>query len=682
MPRRTKPLRASNLSRLYDRGYFYGETSGYSPKGYPADHPDWALWLDLIGAIIPGGLLLDVGCAYGFLIEEAKQRNYRAIGLDVSPYALSQAPSAGCALVLADARDIPLGDHSADVITLFDVIEHLPNPGACLDESARLLKPEGLLVLTTPDPLFFHRSESTHFCERPPSYWIRMLSDRGFQVQFRFSEVPFNFQLLACRENSSIESSIRRFQHDYFSPAPDMVCARSITALPRWGWGPLQDGQRDVAENGAMIYLLNEEEVPKSARIRFRVRTTGRFSTLRLRFDDWVLRDLHLDSEERDRLVEIDDVLIPSGGHHLYFDLFPGAPRTAISELEIETRPAAPAELTTRLPFDIYQRYERAAHVGRLLRPSSLLDVGGCIGESTGHLATSYDFFAEGTSERVMSSDFRQCDHPDHLPCDALDHPLSDHAFDMVVSMDVLEHIQPDQRKAFLGELDRLAHRWILVGAPFRSPEVQQAEQALSSVLMKDHRFLSEHRDLGLPDAELVVRFARSRDYRLWQLANARLENWLALQSLNHLVFSMRDARSSWELNRLYSRDLFGRDHGLPCYRYFFLLYKGDSSLDPGVVRELDLLQSNLAADPSPGPALTAHAGFQALVHRIESLNETREGTLSAVQFLANARDDHIALLMRERDELIRRLRETPLHVLARQRWRERRMRGKEDEQP
>lgn len=675
MQNRRKDIpRARELSRLYDRAYFWGETSGYSKEGYPSDHPDWSLWLDLIAAVKPTGVLLDLGCAYGYLVAEANRRGYQATGLDLSLYALSQAVPERIPVILGDARRVPLPGGSVDIITLFDVIEHLPDPQTCLQEVDRLLSPDGLLVLTTPDPLFFDRKEATHFCESPPSFWIALLRRLGFTAQFRFSEVPFNFQLMACRSESKTCEDVRRFQHDYFSLQQDIVRAHGVTALPRWGWGGLEDAARAIAENGASIYVLNQDSRPRSAKIRLRVSTSGRFSTLRIRLNDWVLQELYLNSEKRDYPVELEEVLIPSGGHHLFFDLFPGAPGTRISDLEIDTRPAEPSDLTVQLPFDIYQRYQRAAEIVALIRPTNLLDVGGCIGESSGHWATSSDFFGTGVRDRVRSSDYRQCDHPDHVPCDALDHPFGDHSFETVVSMDVLEHIRPDRREEFLNELDRLAKCWILLGAPFRNPEVERAEQLLSASLMKEHAFLSEHRDLGLPDEALVTAFVRERHYRLWKYANAFLETWLALQSLTHLVFSVRDARSAWDLNRLYSRHLFVHDHGLPCYRYFFLIYRGTTALEPETIRKLDAIETRLASLSLERPSLKAQAGFQALVQRMEFLSGIREKALSDAQFLANARDEHIGLLLQERDSLIRRLKETPLHVLARQRWREKRL--------
>ncbi len=669
--RREDSPQATELSRLYDRAYFYGETSGYAKEGYPNDHPDWSLWLDLIQAVKPSGVLLDLGCAYGYLVSEAIRRGYRAIGLDVSTYALSQAPAERLPLILADTRRIPLPDRSIDVVTLFDVIEHVPDPELALEDIVRLLKTDGLLVLTTPDPLFFDREESTHFSERPPSFWIAILRRLGLEVQFRFSEVPFNFQLLAWRNDGTACENARKFRHDYFSLEEDIVRSREVTAIPRWGWGALRDGARVLAENGASLYVLNEDAQPRAARIRLSVRTAGGFSTLRLRFDDWVLRELYLNSEKREYSITLDEVLVPSGGHHLFFDLFPGAPGTFISDVEIQARPIESSQLVVQLPFDIYQRYQCAAEVVNLVRPVGLLDVGGCIGESNGHWATSSDFFGNAVRSRVLSSDSRQCDQPDHVPCDALDHPFGDHSFDMVVSMDVLEHIPPALRTEFVGELDRLSGRWILLGAPFGSPDVEQAEQLLSTALMKDHVFLSEHRSLGLPDQDLVAGFAGDRQYRIWRFANASLENWVALQSLNYLVFSIRDARSSWDLNRLYSREIFPHDHGLPCYRYLFLIYKGESPLEPGIARGLDLLQTRLSSPASDHPPLAAQPGFQTLVRRIEALNGTRAGALSDAQFLANARDEHVALLLEERESLIRQLKETPLHVLARQRWRE-----------
>src|SRR5690606_3229290 len=126
----------------------------------------------------------------GFLVVEALEGGFRALGVDASRFAVAQAarhaPPAAGRLVAAHAERLPFADPSCDVVTAFDVLEHLPRPEVLIAEAAPVLRPGGLLVAATPVPLLFDRVEPTHVAERPPSWWVRTLEEAGFSVALRF----------------------------------------------------------------------------------------------------------------------------------------------------------------------------------------------------------------------------------------------------------------------------------------------------------------------------------------------------------------------------------------------------------------------------------------------------------------------------------------------------------------
>ena len=108
--------------------------------------------LDLVGPHVPGGRLLDVGCGHGLLLDEARRRGYETVGLELSRTAAGHARE-GLGL---DVREIPLeafeGGAGFDVVMLVDVLEHLDDPLAGIDHCVRLLRPDGVLCVVTPDP--------------------------------------------------------------------------------------------------------------------------------------------------------------------------------------------------------------------------------------------------------------------------------------------------------------------------------------------------------------------------------------------------------------------------------------------------------------------------------------------------------------------------------------------------
>jgi 2-polyprenyl-3-methyl-5-hydroxy-6-metoxy-1,4-benzoquinol methylase len=113
--------------------------------------------LDLIGAHVPKGRLLDVGCGYGLLLDEARRRGYDTVGLELSRDGARHARELGL-----DVREVPLeafteasnGDSPGefDAIVLADVLEHLDDPVDAIDRCAGLLRERGVLCVVTPDP--------------------------------------------------------------------------------------------------------------------------------------------------------------------------------------------------------------------------------------------------------------------------------------------------------------------------------------------------------------------------------------------------------------------------------------------------------------------------------------------------------------------------------------------------
>jgi SAM-dependent methyltransferase len=110
--------------------------------------------LDLIGAHVPAGRLLDVGCGHGLLLAEARARGYDVLGLELSTAAVGHARSR----LGVEVEQVALEDFAAaagerfDVVVLADVLEHLDDPVGAVDATVGLLAEGGVLCLTTPDP--------------------------------------------------------------------------------------------------------------------------------------------------------------------------------------------------------------------------------------------------------------------------------------------------------------------------------------------------------------------------------------------------------------------------------------------------------------------------------------------------------------------------------------------------
>ena len=108
--------------------------------------------LKRISNIMPSGKLLDVGAGPGIFVHQAQLAGYEATGLEPSVWAVQHGKSVyGVDMIQGDADSLQdMKENSFDVVTLFDVIEHVVNPDVLLRAINRVLKPGGLLVITTP----------------------------------------------------------------------------------------------------------------------------------------------------------------------------------------------------------------------------------------------------------------------------------------------------------------------------------------------------------------------------------------------------------------------------------------------------------------------------------------------------------------------------------------------------
>lgn len=97
-----------------------------------------------------GGRLLDVGCGIGILLEVAGEAGFEAYGQDTSGFAVGYALKKGLRAFPGQLDEAGFSPCSFDIVTIFDVIAHLPDPAACLETCSRLLKPGGILAVKTP----------------------------------------------------------------------------------------------------------------------------------------------------------------------------------------------------------------------------------------------------------------------------------------------------------------------------------------------------------------------------------------------------------------------------------------------------------------------------------------------------------------------------------------------------
>lgn len=97
-----------------------------------------------------GPRYLDIGCSTGFVVEAARNEGWRATGIDLNPSAVEFGKERGLDLHASSIEAFEY-DHKFDIISLFDVLEHLVHPRGILEEAISNLTDDGLIFLYLPN---------------------------------------------------------------------------------------------------------------------------------------------------------------------------------------------------------------------------------------------------------------------------------------------------------------------------------------------------------------------------------------------------------------------------------------------------------------------------------------------------------------------------------------------------
>ncbi len=116
--------------------------------------PGKRLWIDLDVRCLPfvaEGTLLDIGCGNGQWIAFMKTLGWDVSGIDFDKDAIDHCAKKNLKVRAGDLIEQHYPNNFFDAITLSHVIEHLPHPEATLKECYRILKPNGRIIVTTPN---------------------------------------------------------------------------------------------------------------------------------------------------------------------------------------------------------------------------------------------------------------------------------------------------------------------------------------------------------------------------------------------------------------------------------------------------------------------------------------------------------------------------------------------------
>src|SRR5271170_6122207 len=112
----------------------------------------WRDQVKLISQHKPGGAILDIGCSSGGFLSTMKSKNWQLFGIEMEESTAQRArANTGAEVFVGDAVDAPFLPGSFDVITTFDVLEHVYNPAQFLTKVLEWLKPGGIYYAMMPN---------------------------------------------------------------------------------------------------------------------------------------------------------------------------------------------------------------------------------------------------------------------------------------------------------------------------------------------------------------------------------------------------------------------------------------------------------------------------------------------------------------------------------------------------
>jgi 2-polyprenyl-3-methyl-5-hydroxy-6-metoxy-1,4-benzoquinol methylase len=186
------------IEKFYDANYFtHSDGLSYGYRDYVKDKDNivrsFAFIYKKLGKYRKPGRSLDVGCAYGFSLLAAQQYGWQARGIELAADVAATARSD----FGLDVRSITLAEVAAlgeryDLVTLWDVIEHLADPMAMLRDAHTILNPGGIIAIMTPNAgglvarvmgdkwVMYQRGAVEHLCYFTPSTMRLALDNAGF----------------------------------------------------------------------------------------------------------------------------------------------------------------------------------------------------------------------------------------------------------------------------------------------------------------------------------------------------------------------------------------------------------------------------------------------------------------------------------------------------------------------
>lgn len=215
-------LSTDEVNSLYrKKEYFFnsGPVIKYGYRNYPGLEPllmkNFKKRMQTVLRYKDNGKILDIGCAAGFFLKVASDFGWQVYGSDLSPFAKKYCYDRYAIDISIDGlggKDYP--DNFFDVVTMWEVFEHFPEPSLYLYEAHRILKKGGYIFISTPNIdtwlykcakkhwVGFNKAKE-HLCYFSPKTITAFLRKSGFRIIRINPRSDFYIDLRFCFEKLS-----------------------------------------------------------------------------------------------------------------------------------------------------------------------------------------------------------------------------------------------------------------------------------------------------------------------------------------------------------------------------------------------------------------------------------------------------------------------------------------------
>jgi SAM-dependent methyltransferase len=177
------------------------------------------------------GRALDIGAAGGGNTRVLRAYGWQALALEYAPTAALIARERGISVVRADARELPVKDSACDLVTAFDILEHIEEDYLAAAEIARVLRPGGVALIAVPCDMALwsaHDDAVGHVRRYSHASLADLAEKAGLAIERMWSWNVLLRPAAAFRRRSSAGSDLHRV------PAPLNAALTSIVVAERY----------------------------------------------------------------------------------------------------------------------------------------------------------------------------------------------------------------------------------------------------------------------------------------------------------------------------------------------------------------------------------------------------------------------------------------------------------------